>query len=130
MSDTENKENKKVQASFLNSAKSRVFLALFLIIVVVAAIAFVIHWRSREAELQGGAGVYGAPSVSSTPGAGNPSSAYVKAQNLANAQGEAKAQNTHTSFIPTITRPDFSGNPERLLCAARFPQKPGTHGHA
>ncbi len=115
MSDT---PERKMQNSLLSSAKARVFLALFLIVVVVAGIAFVIHWRSREAALQGSAGVYGTPSVSSTPGAGNPSDAYVKAQNDANAAGAADARKKATAFIPTITRPDFVGNPDQFGTAA------------
>ena len=109
-----NEAPKKIKISILQSAQSRVFLALGLIVVVVAAIAFIIHWRSNVDANQASASVSGVPGISSTPGAGDPSAAYVAAQNQANAQGEQEARKTATAYVPTITRAGFVGNPDQF----------------
>src|SRR3989338_7094170 len=110
MSDSE----KKIKAPLLHSAKSRVFIALGLIVIGIAAIAFIVHWRSNVAATAASAGVSGAPSISSIPGAGNPSAAYVKAQTEANAAGEAAARKVASSYVPTVTRAGFVGNPDQF----------------
>jgi intracellular multiplication protein IcmE len=109
-----NDTSKKARLPLLANAKARVFMALALIVIVVAAIGYVIHVRSRESANQAVAVVSGTPDISSTPGAGNPSEAYIKAQNLANMEGEAAARKSATAFVPTITRPDFVGNPDQF----------------
>lgn len=107
---------------FFQSAKFRVFLALFLIVVVIGAIALIVHWRSRSASDIASASVAGAPDIPSVAGAGTPSSAYIKAQTQANISGEETARKKATSFIPTITRSGFVGNPEQ------FGQSPDASG--
>ncbi|EKD72545.1 MAG: hypothetical protein ACD_45C00647G0003, partial [uncultured bacterium] len=93
MSDTE----KKVKIQPLQSAKSRVLLAMALIVVVIAAIGFFIHWRSTVAEKAAAAGVASGPAIASIPGAGAPSAAYVQAQTTATVEGEAAARKADTS---------------------------------
>lgn len=109
-----NDTSKKTRLPLFGNPKARVFMALALIVIVVAAIGYVIHVRSRESANQAVATVSGTPDISSTPGAGNPSEAYIKAQNLANMEGEAAARKSATAFVPTITRPDFVGNPDQF----------------
>src|SRR3990167_531791 len=101
---------KKQKPQLLQSAQSRVFLALGLIVFVVVVVAFVIHWRTRVSEEHASAMVAGGPVIDSTPGAGSPSSAYVQAQTQENISGEIKAGKAGTSFVPTITRTGFTGN--------------------
>ncbi len=98
----------------LQNAKARVFIALALLVVVVGAIAFVIHWRSRVNAERATAAVSGAPNIGSVPGAGNPSAAYIKAQTQANIAGEEQARKSATAFVPTITRTGFVGNPDQF----------------
>ena len=107
-------QNKKVQSRFFQSAKSRVFLAIMLIVVVVAAIALFVHWRRQVDANQAFAAVSGGPAIASIPGAGSPSSAYVKAQEQANIAGAAEAKKTGTAFVPTITRAGFVGDPNQF----------------
>ncbi len=107
-------QNKKVQSRFFQSAQSRVFLAIMLIVIAVAAVALFIHWRRQVDINQGFAAVSGGPAIASIPGAGSPSSAYVKAQEQANAAGAIEAQKTGTAFVPTITRAGFVGDPNQF----------------
>src|SRR3990167_889486 len=106
--------DKKMKMKTLQSAKSRVLLAIAFAVIVVVAIAWILHWRSRDEASIAAAGVASAPDISSTPGAGNPSSAYVEAQTKANVTGEEAARKSATSFVPTITRPGFVGDPDQF----------------
>ena len=54
----------------------------------------------------------GSPSIESLPGAGDPTSEYVKSQNSQNQKNEAKARAKGTTSVPTMTRPSFIGNPD------------------
>lgn len=107
-------QNKKVQLRFFQSAQSRVFLAIMLIAVAVAAVALFIHWRRQVDANQAFAAVSGSPGIASIPGAGDPSSAYVKAQTQANIAGATEAKKAGTAFIPTITRAGFVGDPNQF----------------
>lgn len=107
-------QDKKTQFRFLQSAQSRVFLAIFLIVIAVAAVAWFIHWRKELAARSAVVSVAGAPQIESIPGAGTPSEAYVKAQSQVNIAGAEAAQKAGTAFIPTITRPGFVGDPSQF----------------
>ncbi|MDP1573960.1 MAG: type IVB secretion system protein DotG/IcmE [Coxiellaceae bacterium] len=100
--------------SFLKSAQSRVFLAIGLIIFAIALIGVLIHLHNRSELNAAGAAVSGGPGLASIPGAGNPSDAYVKAQNIANVEGEEQARKEATAYVPTITRAGFVGNPDEF----------------
>lgn len=107
-------QNKKVQLRFFQSAQSRVFLAIILVAVAVAAVALFIHWRKQKDINEAFAAVSGGPAIASIPGAGDPSSAYVKAQAQANVAGAEEAKKAGTAFIPTITRAGFVGDPNQF----------------
>lgn len=100
--------------SFLQSAQARVFLAIGLVVVAVGVVGFLIHLHNSTELNAAGASVSGAPGLASVPGAGNPSDAYVKAQNEANQMGEAQARKDATAYVPTITRAGFVGNPDEF----------------
>lgn len=107
-------DKKKARIKFLQSAQSRVFLAIGIVIVIGIAVGWFIHYRSQEALNVGAASVAGAPDIASVPGAGHPSTEYVKTQTTANIQGEEAARKSATSFVPTITRPSFVGDPSEF----------------
>lgn len=102
---------------FLKSPQSRVFLAIGLAVVLVVAAVFLIKWHENKVANEGAISVSGAPPIHSTPGAGSPSEAYVKAQMAQNTSGEESAQKTATAFVPTITRAGFVGNPSQFGAA-------------
>lgn len=105
---------KKLGSIFLKSAQSRVFLVVGLAIVVIVALIFLIKWHESKVASEGAVSVSGAPPIHSTPGAGSPSEAYVKAQMQQNVAGETAAEKTATAFVPTITRAGFIGDPSQF----------------
>lgn len=112
--DNHEEHTKKSPFAFLQNAKLRILFVLVIVLVLGAALGIYLHYRS-QAELESGtATVSGAPDIASVPGAGNPSTAYVKAQKQANVAGEITARKKGTAFVPTITRPAFVGDPSQF----------------
>ncbi len=72
------------------------------------------HHKSTEDAFKSTAEVSSPPTIESLPGAGNPSDAYVKTQNIQNAQQASEARKGGTSFVPTITRPSFLGSEDQF----------------
>ncbi|MCH9770505.1 MAG: type IVB secretion system protein DotG/IcmE [Gammaproteobacteria bacterium] len=105
-------ENKKIKGGFLQSAKARIFITIGVVVVVVAAVGFIWHNHEKTVASQGYAEVSSAPNISSTPGAGSPSNKYVANQNFQNRQEAVKARKKGGSAVPTLTRPNFIGNPD------------------
>lgn len=106
--------NDSFKNSLFKNPKTRVFLVLALVIVAVLVIIFAVHLYKQAQENAASASVAGGPGLASIPGAGNPSDAYVAAQNKANLQGEEAARKSATAFVPTITRAGFVGNEDQF----------------
>ncbi len=58
---------------------------------------------------QNSASIMGKPRIESIPGAGNPTTQYVKQQDLENVQKAKAARVQGTSAVPTINRGSFVG---------------------
>ena len=56
-------ESPKTKMPLLSNAKARVFLALGLILIVVAVITFVIHWQTKKAASEGTIAVSSGPKI-------------------------------------------------------------------
>ena len=104
---------KNYNSRILGGARLRIILALF--IVVVAGAVGVFLWKHHQtvsAAEQSTVSLSNAPKLNSHPGVGKASNQYVADQNLENAQKAEKARKDATSSVPTITRPNFVGNPD------------------
>ena len=104
---------KNNSSRMLGGARLRIILALF--VVVVAGAVGVFLWKHHQtvaAAEQSTVSLSNAPSLDSHPGIGKASNQYVADQNLENAQKAEKARKDATSSVPTITRPNFIGNPD------------------
>lgn len=110
---TEQKKTNKIAK--LLSAKTRMFTFLGGVVVLVIVVAVVWHKHNEQTPYEGKANVTSAPGIlESVPAAGNPSNNYVKAQNIQNAEYNAKARKKATSSVPTITRASFVGNEDQF----------------
>ncbi len=102
-------KNQKLKSSFLSSAKARVIIAV--VAVIGVASAGIIAWQVsiKRSALDGNMKVSGAPLIESVPGAGNPTTEYVKQQDIDNVNNALKAREQGTSSVPTINRGSFVG---------------------
>src|SRR3990167_5553132 len=105
-------ELKNMNKFKLKSSKFRVIAALVLVVAVVVTLISMWYFKSKENAFKGVANVASLPSIQSIPGAGNPSNAYITAQNTDNATEAQKARKEASSFVTTITQPSFIGSPE------------------
>jgi intracellular multiplication protein IcmE len=90
--------------------KIRTWLVLGIVIALVAAAVFGLYYWRKSHVLKSTAQIAGGPRIESIPGAGNPSTEYVKKQNQENALGVESAKKQGTSAVPTITRSNFQGD--------------------
>lgn len=81
---------------------------------LIAVVGVIWHHKATEDAFKSTAEVSSPPTIESLPGAGNPSDAYVKTQNIQNAQQASEARKGGTSFVPTITRPSFLGSEDQF----------------
>lgn len=119
---TENNKNSILKIG----AKMRIVLAIVAVVALAGGVMLYIHHRSEVNLLnQGSANVSGTPDIQSIPGAGDPSNQYVNDQNQQNLNLAEKARKNATSFVPTITRPNFVGNPNEFgVLPALTPKAP------
>lgn len=103
-------KNQNTKISFLRSAKVRVIIAA--VVVVGVATAGLLTWQAsiKRNALQSMANVSGAPMIESIPGAGNPTTQYVKQQDIENVKKAELARAEGTSSVPTINRGSFVGS--------------------
>ena len=103
-------KNKSTKKSLFSNAKVRVIVAT--VAVVGVATAGVLTWQAsvKRAHFQSNSSVSKAPDIQSLPGAGNPTTEYVKQQDVQNAQNADLARQAGTSAVPTINRGSFVGS--------------------
>ena len=89
----------------------RLVIAAAGIAVVVCGLGVYVHFRIKAHEARGYVSLANSPGVNSVPGAGHTTNQYVKTQNLQNRLQAKQARKQATSDVPTITRPNFMGNP-------------------
>ncbi len=104
-------KNNNKSTGLLQNAKLRLVFIAAAIVIVFGGVVTIWHYKSKAASKQSSASVATAPSIQSVPGAGNPSTQYVKVQTQQNRQEELAAKKNMTSAVPTITRPSFIGSP-------------------
>lgn len=111
MTDSNININSKLN-SVIKNPKRRLIIAAAVVVVILGGVIGYWHHRSSENKMQQGhASVLSAPNIESIPGTGNPSNQYIGNQNLQNQLKELQARKNATSAVPTITRPNFIGNP-------------------
>ena len=110
-----NDKIKKNKNSSLVSAKKRIAIALVVLVVVVSVVALVWHLIRVSNGNVSHATTTSVPRISSLPGSMHASNQYVKDQNIQNQKKSAAARNSAKSYVPTITRPDFSGSIDDFL---------------
>lgn len=100
---------------FFSNPKARMIIVAVAVVMIGVAIFSIWKYRSKVAMAHmGTADVTSAPSMQSIPGAGAPSNEYVETQNLQNEKQAREARKNATSSVPTITRPNFKGNPNEF----------------
>ncbi len=102
-------ELKQQSAGFIQNKTRWVIIAVAVVLVLIVSFFWYRHNMARQGMI-GSASLSGAPAISSIPGAGDPSTHYVKTQNLENQAKAQAARETGGSAIPTLVRPDFSAN--------------------
>ena len=108
-------QEKKSKLGPVVNAKKRIVVALIVAVVVIGG--GVAYWHHHEVEknrMQASADVTGAPRIESLPGSDKASNQYVDNQNQQNRQQDLQARKNATSNVPTITRPNFIGNPDQF----------------
>ncbi len=94
------------------TGKFRLVAAAIIGVIIMIIVGFLWHHHRMNAEQTDVTSVVSqAPKIDSTPGLGNPSAQYVQTQVAQNQKEAAAARQAGTSSVPTITRPDFIGNP-------------------
>ena len=100
------KQNKTKVAS----SQKRLLIAItsiVILIVVIVSVSVHVHNSNKNTA---GATMQGLPTIASVPGAGNPTDAYVAAQNQDNSNRTKNALKHSSSAVPTITRSSFVGD--------------------
>src|SRR3989338_274961 len=90
-------------SGFLQNAKARVFLALGIIVVVIAAVVLFLYWRSERALDQPAISVAGAPNVSSIAGKKKTSTFYDETLQKSDASQAQAAIKEGGSSVPTLS---------------------------
>lgn len=100
------------QPNKLQDPRMRILIAAVVIVGLVVGGIFIWRSKSGDVQSQGAASVSSAPALQSLPGIGKSSNEYVKDQNIQNRNEAIKARKEGKSSVPTITRPNFIGNPD------------------
>lgn len=103
-------KDKNLKRGFLSNAKSRTILVI--VAVIVLGVGGVYAWQKVAGgnQMNGAASIVGTPRIESIPGAGNPTTQYVKQQDLENVKKAEAARVAGTSSVPTINRGSFVGS--------------------